>query len=167
MEEIWKDVKGYEGHYTISNLGNLRSHKRNIINLMCPAPTNQGYLRVKLTTNGISTTLSMHRLVAEAFIDNPENKRCVNHINGIKDDNRLENLEWSTDSENIKHAFDILGRQNTMKKKVLQYDRLHNLIKEWDSIEYAANNLVIHRSSITSCCVGRRKSAGGFIWKFP
>lgn len=113
--EVWKDVKGYEGYYQVSNLGNVRSLDRIILckngserftvgKPLKPQMDYQGYLRVGLNICGKFKTYRVHRLVALNFLDEKENKDQVNHINGIKDDNRLTNLEWVTGSENIKHA---------------------------------------------------------------
>lgn len=116
MEELWKDITGYDYLYQISNKGRVKSLAKtwgtgNNTTLSKPdtlmkgSPSGSGYKRVGLTLNGKSRPLLIHRLVAMAFIPNPENKPCVNHKNGIKSDNRLENLEWCTYSENTIHAF--------------------------------------------------------------
>lgn len=101
--EKWVDVKGYEGMYQVSNEGNIRSIK-NEPKIMRPHLDTKGYHRQSFYKDGKSTTIKYHRLVAQHFIPNPENKPQVNHINGIKTDNRVENLEWMTNDENMHHS---------------------------------------------------------------
>ena len=107
--EIWKDIKGYEGLYQVSNLGRIRSlynNKIKFIKLFNKIKNDENsYLRVQLVKNKIVKKFSVHRIVALAFIENPENKPLINHKNTIKIDNRVSNLEWCTQSENIIHAY--------------------------------------------------------------
>ena len=115
MEEIWKDITGYEGMYQVSSLGRVKSLERVIATpfgnkLKCEIILKHGYggfmyRQVSLHKNGIPKTYKIHRLVAMAFIPNPENKYAVNHISGDKEDNSLFNLEWNTSSENQLHAY--------------------------------------------------------------
>jgi len=103
--EIFKDVKGYEGSYQVSNLGNIRSLKCNKIRILKPILRKSGYYYVTLYQNKHERKAIIHRLIGAAFLPNPQNKPEINHKNGIKADNRLENLEWVTQSENMIHSY--------------------------------------------------------------
>lgn len=104
MTEIWKDVDGYDGLYQVSNFGRVKSFKHKTPRILKAKAHTGGYLRVELYGNGQADGRFIHRLVAQTFIPNPENKPTVNHIDGDKTNNRIENLEWATQHENNQHA---------------------------------------------------------------
>lgn len=173
--EIWKDIKGFEGLYQVSNLGNVKSLNFNNTKkekvLSCKG-LKMGYPAVSLGDKFKNKTV--HRLVAETFIPNPENKPQVNHINGIKTDNRLENLEWVTGSENMQHAMktgiwkpDVTkAKAESIKLSSVRVDQINKdgkTIKTFDSISSAQKETGI--SHISCTVLGKRKTAGGFIWK--
>lgn len=110
--EVWKTIKGFE-NYEISNLGNVKNITTNRI---LKNELSKGYLRVTLSCKGNVKRFQLHRLVSIIFLENIENKPCINHINGIKNDNRSINLEWVSYSENEKHSYDILGKINPIRK---------------------------------------------------
>lgn len=110
MQTIWKEIKGFEGRYNINTSGDImtlsvKSNKHD--GMKTHKLSRHGYKIVQLYIGRKTHTRSIHRLLAETFIPNPLSKRCVNHINGIKHDNRLENLEWVTDKENVSHAISL------------------------------------------------------------
>lgn len=174
MTEIWKDVVGYEGLYSISNKGRIirleknrtkgsgNYHKKEII--LVPATTKNGYNYVLLYKNKIRKIKKIHQLVSRAFIPNSENKPCVNHINGVKTDNRVKNLEWCTHSENMQHALKT-GLIKTMKK-VLMLDLNGKELLIFDGVRKAGRETGVSNSGISACCLGQRQSAGGYKWEF-
>lgn len=175
--EVWKDVVGYEGRYQVSNLGNVKSLQRwDCLNNRVhrrekninPTRIDKGYMRVKLYDGNTKKSFSVHRLVAEAFIPNPFKKKQVNHIDGDKTNNNVENLEWCTNKENQIHARKYGLADNCRKKgkKVLQLDSHGNLLNEWNNMKSASITLNIRHSAICLCCKGNRKTAGGYMWKY-
>lgn len=176
MQEVWKDIRNYENLYQISNLGNVKSIARKGAfrkdKVLKCSYNKKGYMYVCLCKNCRRKAYRVHRLVAQAFIPNPENKPQVNHINGNKKDNSVCNLEWTTNKENSVHAHknnlvhNPIGKENALSKKVLQFDKENNLMNEWIGMREASRELNIAFSSIWMCCQGRIKTAGGYIWRY-
>ncbi len=190
MKEKWKDIKGYEGLYQVSNLGRVKSLDRYIVNKnnkqqyyngkILKGNIRKGYLKLTLSKDNSQKTVPIHILVAKAFIPNPENKPEVNHIDGEKTNNCVSNLEWATRSENELHAYKNGLAKPSLKqkeavakyakenysKKVLQYDLNGNFIKEWNSMHDVWRELGIRPSYICRCCKGLRNHTYGYVWKY-
>lgn len=186
MEEVWKDIAGYEGLYQISNLLRIKSLERFFevtrcgrVNKICQkekilkcTPNGGGYYYVGLYKDNKKTTLRLHRLIAKAFIPNPNNKPHINHINGIKTDNRIENLEWVTHSENIQHAYNTglktapKGDKSATSKSVSQFTKEGVFIASYGSALEAMRITGISNCHISAVIKSERPCAGGFVWKF-
>lgn len=173
MKEIWKDIPEYEGLYQVSNYGNVKSLSKTIIRSngykqtfkerkLKPRLSKNGYLTVMLFKNKEGKTKAIHKLVAKTFILNNKNKRCVNHKDENKLNNCVDNLEWCSYKYNNNY-----GTKNESKKvKVNQYDLEDNFIKTWDCISRVEKQLKINHRNICLCCKNKRKSAGGYKWKY-
>lgn len=173
-EEIWKPVKNYEERYAVSNMGRVKSLERITVGkddkkyhwkecILKGIQTKEGYLQVNLyDSKSRRNRLLIHRLVAEAFISNPENKPQVNHKNEIKTDNRVENLEWMTAKENCNYG----TRNARISKPVAQYTKDGILIKVWPSTHEAGRQLELSQGNISLVTQGKRKTCGGFVWKY-
>lgn len=165
MEEIWKPVVGYEGLYEVSNLGRVKSLITSRI--LKPGRHNIGYLIVSLTINKKSRMRYVHRLVAEAFIPNPDNLSVINHKDEDKTNNHYLNLEWCTQKYN-NHYSKVWEKSSLIKNKkpILQFTKDGEFVAEYPS-GYSAYKLTnIHQTSISACCRGKLKSAGDYIWRF-
>ena len=167
MEEIWKPVVGYEGLYEVSNLGRVRSlNYRNTgkVKELISHDNGFGYLIVELRNSGNRKTYSVHRLVAQAFIPNPDNLPEVNHRDLCKTNNCLLNLEWCSRKYNLEYS-DICGRG---RYPVLQFTKSGEFVKEYESLSDASRQTGIFKQNIRRCCLNKLlwKSAGGFIWRY-
>lgn len=167
MKEIWRDVVGYEGDYQVSNKGRVKSFKKKKETILKPSKGERGYHSHGLIRNRKSKSLRAHRLVAMAFIPNPENKKCINHIDCNKINNNVDNLEWVTHKENMVHAYkNGLYKNANRRRKVIQFDNENNIIKEFISIKEASLKTKANKTSISLCCSGIQYTAGGFVWKY-
>jgi len=176
-KEIWRDIPGYEGKYQVSNIGRVVSY---INNRRHPASAHilkqklcGGYFCVALC----SKSYRVHRLVAMAFIPNQENKPYIDHINTIRTDNRVENLRWCTQKENVHNSISYAkmikatrlancnrtGSKNAHHRPVFQYDKEGKFLKRWECIVDAANYVRISDVSIIHNCSGKTKQAGGIF----
>ena len=172
MKEIWKPIEGYEGRYEVSNLGRIKSLSRHIVrkdgrisfrkSRYLKFRDKQGYKRVNLYNDCVRKDFSVHRLVAEAFVLNPENKPEINHKDGIRDNNIYTNLEWVTHSENIVHSVEALNRyfHSTPVICVETGERFESIKAANEHINHSENG------HISACCKGKRKTAGGYHWRY-
>lgn len=164
MKELWTDIKDYEGIYQVSNFGRVKRVK---LGRILKGYTNtSGYLQVGLYKNRVKYPKTIHRLVAEAFIQNPENKLDVNHVDEDKTNNRVDNLEWSTRKENLNH-----GTRNERAGKSKSIPIIAINIKNGEYTEFygaseCARQLGLDQSSITKVIKGRLKQTGGYTFKY-
>lgn len=181
--EVWKDIQGYEGLYQVSNMGRVRSLERKVKRWdgyrTVPAgmpkiqKSNSGYFRVELWKDWKGKKYLIHRLVAQAFIPNPENLPQVNHLNEDKTDNRVENLEWCTAKYNSNYGTHNEKLSKAASKAILQYTQDNIFVAEYASLQDAERVTGVLKSNICqylrrdeNCRYGNRQSAGGYIWKY-
>lgn len=174
MTELWKPVVDYEGLYEVSNLGRIRSLPRKGTKggILRPGKVRKGYHQVSLTRGMRGNPQRVHRIVAQAWIPNPDNKPQVNHKNGIKSDNRVENLEWMTNLENMRHAI-ANGLNPGYPTKAIEsrmdgvfQKKNGEVIAMYPCIKYAQYITGICNQNIFKVCQGKRKTAGGYQWEF-
>lgn len=179
---MWKDIIGHEGHYQVSNLGRVKSLQRTLMQsnnhpitinekILKPSLNGMDYWTVCL---GYRNRQRVHRLIAKAFIPNPENKPFINHKNGVRKDNRIENLEWCTHSENMIHAYRVLqvkppatmlgkfGKDNPLSKKIVCLNN-GNI---YYGISEAARQLGLSVGNISEAVNGKIKHTKGFSFRF-
>lgn len=179
--EIWLPIKGYEGFYEVSNFGKIRSLDRLVDGrwgvthrkgrILTGGLDKDGYRLFILSKNGLRKTHKLHRLIAVTFIENPYGYSQINHKDGNKQNNRVDNLEWVTPQKNIQHAFTLgLNKSSPLNwsicsKAVLQYTTDGKFIRQFPSMSEVERTLGIKVSRVSACCNGKNKTAGGFIWK--
>ena len=182
VTEIRVPVVGYEGIYEVSNCGRVYGLKRKnargqIVNPIVKAtkPNNRGYIQIRLSKDGKQKYMLLHRIVAEAFIPNPEGFTQVNHKDENKNNNSADNLEWCTNAYNRhygngmrksieNHDYKQIAEKN--KKTVLQLDKNGNVLNSWIGLKAAEEATGVGESNIRRCCYGRGSYAGGFAWKY-
>lgn len=173
-DNSWKEIKGYEGLYKINKNGlvfSLISFKE-----VKPFADARGYIRVALRKNKTQKKHRVHRLISEAFIPNPHNKKYVNHIDGNPSNNAIENLEWVTNSENMIHAYRSLGKVpgrkgkfgalNHKSKMVVMKDMFGNVLSYFDGVRDAARINGFDNGCISKCCNGKLNAHKGYKWSF-
>ena len=170
-EEVWKDIEEYEGLYQVSNKGRVKSLKFGKERILKPAKNDGGYLFVYIFKNGKRKMCLVHRLVAQAFIPNPQNLPQINHRDEVKTNNSVQNLEWCTAKYNSNygtHNQRSADKRTNGKcsKPVIQYEKSGEFVKEWKSTHDIERNLGYNNGYISACCNGKFNSAYNFVWKY-
>lgn len=184
-KEIYKPVLGYEGYYKVSNFGNVKSLSRKALGILGSTRNlkerilakrfnHDGYSQVYLGKNNIFKGKMVHRLLAEVFIENPLNKKQINHKDGIKDNNNINNLEWCTPSENIIHSFKVLkrkggqqgklGKNHPTSKPIIQMDLCGKILKIWNC-RREITEAGISAGNISHVLYDGYNQSGGYKWK--
>lgn len=172
-----KPVVGFEGCYIVTSDGRIFSVKNGARRERQLVADKKGYLVISLWASNKEKQCKVHRIVAEAFIPNPEGKRCVNHKDGNKKNNHVSNLEWVTHGENKHHAFAVLGERHWMKDKhgalcihhkvVEQIDpKTDKVVAVYNGAQEAHRLTGFSQGNISSVCRGQRRMANGFIWRY-
>lgn len=165
MKEVWKPVVGYEGLYEVSDLGRVRRVK-----IIEPSRKKHGYMQISLTgSDGVRKSFRLHRLVAEAFIPNPDGKPQVNHKDEDTENNRVKNLEWATAEENTNYGSRTARAtaKNGSKTPIIQIDpKTGTVVAEYPGQSTAAKKTGIPTSCINAALRGRQRTAGGYLWQY-
>lgn len=165
MKEEWRPVVGYEGRYEVSSLGRIRRVK-----IIVPSMKKHGYMQVSLVDgDGVRKSLRLHRIVAEAFLPNPEGKPQVNHKDEDPENNRADNLEWATAEENTNYGSRTAraAAKNGSKTPIIQIDpKTLEAVAEYPGQSAAARATGISLASINACLRGKQRRAGGYLWRY-
>lgn len=186
LDEVWKDIDGYEGVYMISNHGRIRSMRRvatsisstlgvrnrTVSDRILKQGNTRRYKSIKIRYNGVNDFFLIHRLVGIAFVPNPDNLNEIDHIDGNPENNYFENIRWVTHRENMRNEItrnkikqtSIISKAHT-KIPVLQFTVSGDFVAEYDSTKTASEITGVRRSSICSARFGIYKTAGGYVWK--
>lgn len=173
MDEIWKDIEGYEGLYQVSNLGRVKAFAKKGLpqDKILSCANSNSYRMIYLRKNGKRSYHSVHRLVAKAFIPNPKELPFVNHKNEKKADNRAVNLEWCDAKYNTNYGTCIKRRARAQTNRhgaisVIQYTLHGDMIAEYPSLMEASRKSNVPVRAICACCKKHQKSAFGYVWKY-
>ena len=169
MNEIWKDIEGYEGLYQISNLGRVKSlnyNKRGFERILKNKTGSRGYFNVNLSKDGKSKNINVHRIVATHFIPNPDNLPQVNHKDENKQNNCVENLEWCTAEYNNTYGSRLEKSANSKSIPIIQFTKDWEFVRKWNSARIAEYTLGLNIGSVCLCLKGKHKSTGGYKWGY-
>jgi len=175
MQEVWKDVEGYEDIYQVSNIGNVKSKRfwtgsKYIYRdkILKPSKSSSGYLQVIFSKNGKTKSKFIHKLVASAFLENKNNYKEVNHKDENKENNNINNLEWCNHKYNMNYGNIKEKLAKKKEKRVAKYDKDGNLISIYNSIKEASIKNNVQSNAVVACCKYKKgyKTCGGYIWKY-
>lgn len=161
----WREIPGYDGMYLVSNTGEILSRKNGRYRILKQRISSKGYPQVNLCKYGKMNTFRVHRLVAMCFII-PGNGCEINHKNEVKTDNRVENLEWCTRRYNVLYGSRTERQKRVVSKPVVQISMTGLILAQYPSEIQAGREVGLNSSNIAACCLGKRKTAGGFRWRW-
>lgn len=164
--EIWRYIEGYEGLYQVSNMGRIKSLKFGKEKILKSCKGSGGYLYLVLCKDGKNKPYLVHRLVASAFLNNPNNLPQINHIDEDKTNNKVENLEYCDAKYNMNYGSRIERMSKSLSTPILQFTKDGKFVRKWDSSMQVERELGINNSNISKCCKRKLKSAGGYLWMY-